>query len=103
MLIFSNIGSVDGKTVHTICTLFAIYGKAHKVRNLRELSTKSNAAWSKVEDQVDLMGTSMSQQVCRIRGLEEAAGAATPTRVEPPGAGVTMTLCLHARSRIRSK
>ena len=42
-------------------------------------------AWSKVEDQVDLMGTSMSQQVCRIRGLEEAAGAATPTRVEPPG------------------
>ena len=42
-------------------------------------------AWSKVEDQVDLMRTSMSQQVCRIRGLEEAAGAATPTRVEPPG------------------
>ena len=42
-------------------------------------------AWSKVEDQVDLMGTSMPQQVGTIRGLEEIIGGGAPTSVEPQG------------------
>ena len=60
-------------------------------------------AWSKVEDQVDLMKTSMSQQICRLRGLEEVVGATTPTSVEPLGvhSGHTVSRLTHlANTRV---
>ena len=42
-------------------------------------------SWSKVEDQVDLMETSMTQQVRRIRGIEDAVGIQQQLSEAPPG------------------
>ena len=61
----------------------------------QQLNFKTES-WSKVTGQVDLMGTSIAQQVHRIRGIEDAVGLA-PLSFDisiPMSKQLNITLCL---------
>ena len=60
----------------------------HLKRLMNDMQQQLNLrteSWSKVADQVDLMGTSMAQHVHRIRGIEDAVGIKKKSNEAPPG------------------